>query len=60
MVPEIKDATDRMFCYFGPFLTFHPPDNLENQHFEKMKKIPRDNIILHKCTINDNRIMYDS
>ena len=37
-----------IFCPFNP----------KNQNFEKMKKIPRD-IILHKCTINENH-MYGS
>ena len=42
------------------FCLFPPPNNLKNQHFEKMKKIPRDSIILHMCTINDNNMMNDS
>ena len=28
--------------------------------FKKMKKMPRDIIILHMCTINDNHMMYGS
>ena len=60
MVPEIWSATERTVCHFGPFLSFYPPNNLKNQNFEKMKKIPRDIIILHTCTINDNYMMYDS
>ena len=39
MVPEILSTTDQIFCYFGPFLAFYPPNNLENQNFQKMKKI---------------------
>ena len=31
---------------------------MENQNFEKMKKIPGDIIILHMCTINENHMMY--
>ena len=42
------------------FLPFHPPNNPKNQHFEKMKNTPGGNIILHKCTINDNHMMYGS
>ena len=35
----------------GPFLPPSlPPNNPENQNFEKMKKTPGDIIILHKCT----------
>ena len=50
---------DRTF-YFGPFFALYPPNNPENQSFEKMKKTPRDIMILHKCTINDNHMMYGS
>ena len=39
---------------------FYPPNNPENQNFEKMKKILGDIIILHMCTINENHVMYDS
>ena len=38
MVPEIWSITDRIFCHFGPFFSFLPPNNLQNQNFEKMKK----------------------
>ena len=34
-----------ILCNFGPF--FAPFNNPENQNFEKMKKQPRDFIILH-------------
>ena len=43
------------FCPLPP-----PPKNPENQNFEKIKKTPGDIIILHKCTINDNHMMYGS
>ena len=36
------------------------PNNPKNLNFEKMKKTPGDNIILHMCTINDNHMMYRS
>ena len=42
------------------FLSFNPPNNLKNQNFEKMKKTPRDIIILHMCTTNDNHMMFGS
>ena len=41
---------------FSPFT----PNNPKNQNFEKLKKISEDIIILHKCTINDNHMMYGS
>ena len=39
-------------------LPFYPPNNPKNQYFEKMKKTPRDIIILQMCTLNDNHMMY--
>ena len=47
------------FVILGYFLPFYPPNNPENQTFEKMKKNPGD-IILHKCTINDNHMINGS
>ena len=53
--------TDRIFCPFRPFFALFPPDDLENQNLEKMKKkTPGDIIILHMCTTNDNHMMYGS
>ena len=47
--------------HFCPFTAPpSPPKNPENQNFEKMKKPPGDIIILHKCTINDDHIIYGS
>ena len=48
------------FVILDCFLPFYPPMDPENQNFEKMKKTPEDIIILHKCTINDNHMMYGS
>ena len=44
MLPEIWSVRDIIFCHFGPFfcpLTPLPPNNLENQNFEKLKKARR-------------------
>ena len=46
--------------HFLPFTPPPPPNNPENQSFEKMKKTTGDIIIVHKCTINDKRIIYGS
>ena len=46
------------FVILDYFLSFYPPNNLENKNFEKWKKNPGDIIIFHKCTINDNHMMY--
>ena len=54
---------DRIVSHFGTFFALlhpFPPNNPENQNFEKMKKTPGDIIILHKCTINDNHMIYGS
>ena len=46
---------------FLPFYKKQPKNNTKNQNFEKLKKKnPRDIIILHMCTINDNHTMYGS
>ena len=36
MVPEIWSATND-FSHFGSFLSFYPPNNPQNQNFEKWK-----------------------
>ena len=47
-----------IFCHFLPFGCANDP---ENQNFEKLKKkMPGENILLHKCTINKDDMMYDS
>ena len=60
MDPGIWSATDIIFVIFNRFLPFYYPNNLQNQNFETMKKPPGDIIILHRCTINDNHMMYGS
>ena len=54
------DIKDRVFVILGHFLPFDPPNNPENQSFEKMKKASGDIIILHSCTTKDHHIMYRS
>ena len=60
MVPEIASATDRIFCPFGPFFAILLPLQPEKSKFEKMKKAPRDIIILHIRTMNNNHMMHGS
>ena len=59
MAPEMLSMTE-LFVILDYFLPFSPANNLENQNFEKKKKkkTPRDIIILHVCTINENHMMY--
>ena len=51
-----------IFCPFNP--SPPPPSppltTQKIQNFEKMKKLPGDIIILHRCTINHNHIMFGS
>ena len=60
MVPEIRSATDRIFCHYGLFFTlfFTPCIDPENQNFEKMKKALEDIIILQMFTMNDSHMIY--
>ena len=61
MVLDIWSTTDKIFCHLGQFFALLPPlNNLENQNFEKIKKMPGDIIILHMCAINENHMMYGS
>ena len=48
------------FVILDHFLPFYLPNNPENQNFEKMKNTLGDIINLHKCTINNNNMMYGS
>ena len=53
-----------MECNGQHFLSFwtifclsNPPNNLKNQNFEKMNKLPGDITILHRCNTNDDHMM---
>ena len=59
-VPEIQSETDKIFCHFGPFFTILSPNNMENQNFEKIKKVSGDVIILQMSTKNHYHMMYAS
>ena len=48
------------FYILGHFLHFDPPNNPENQSFEKLKKMSGDIFILHLRTANDDHMMYGS
>ena len=56
----MSSMTDRIFCHFGLFFAFLPPNNPKYENFGKMKKAPADIIILRIYIINDNHMMYDS
>ena len=52
---------DRIFCHFGLFLALlppPPPNDPENQNFEKMKKLPGEIIILAFYPPNNPKNQY--
>ena len=61
MVPEICCMTDVIvISHFGLFFALLSPNSPKNQNFEKMKKMPGDIIILHKCVKNHDHMLYCS
>ena len=63
---DMERGRHNFFLILDHFLPFYPPflptNNSENQNFEKMKKKPWPGMIIisHKCSINENHMMYDS
>ena len=52
----VNNFLTKVFCHFGPFLPFEPPNNPKKQNFEKNKKKKKmlGNIIIsHLPTTND-------
>ena len=60
MVAGYGAQQTEFFVMLVHFFLFYPPNNPKNQNFEKMKKMSRDIIILHMCTVNDNHMIYGS
>ena len=67
--PEMKimcgswdmERKTEFFHILGHFFPFYPTNNWKIKiKKKKMKKLPGDIIILHKCTINDDHMMYGS
>ena len=50
----------KFFSTLDHFLPFYLPNDPKNQNVLKKKKAPGDIIILHKCTKNENHMMYGS
>ena len=57
---DMKCDRHIFFVILGHFLPLCPTSNPKNQNFEKMKKLPGDIIILHRCTKNHNHLLYCS
>ena len=51
---------DKIFCHFGPFFALLHHYWSKNFNLEKYKKNPGDIILLHMCTINQDKMMYGS
>ena len=63
MVPEIWSGPDKFFLSsWAIFLPFYPPNSPKNENFKKKtkKKTPGDIIILHRCTKNQDHMLYHS
>ena len=60
MVLEISSVTERIFSHFGHFFAHLAPKNPKNQNFEKINTAPGDIMILHKCTKNQDHMLYCS
>ena len=60
IVPEISSVTNKIFCHFGHFFPFTPLTTWKIKILKKWKRHLGDIIILHKCTINDNHMMFGS
>ena len=41
--------TNRIFCHFGEFFALLPPNNLENQNFEKKNEKILEILSLYTC-----------
>ena len=59
-VPEIWSQTDRIFYHFEPSFALLPPNDHKNQILKKKKKMPREIILLHMCTKNEDHMITDA
>ena len=58
MVPEIRSATDKLLCHYGPFFALLPLYEPRKLKFWKIRKTLQDIIILQMFTINDSHMIY--
>ena len=58
---DVECDRHNFLSFWTIYLHFYPSKNQKNQNFEKMKKKQKPgDIFLHRCTINDNHLMYGS
>ena len=50
----------KFFVILNHFLPFYTLNDPKNQHFEKLKKKPSDNVILQKCVKNHDHMLHCS
>ena len=61
MIPETWSVMDtEFFVILDHFLPFYSPNNPKDKSFVRLKKMPRDIIIWHKCTKNHDHMLYRS
>ena len=54
---DMENDRQNFFSFWTIYCPFTPPDNPENQNFDKMKKAPADIIILQMWTLSENYMM---
>ena len=57
---DMECSGQKFFVLLDCFLLFYPTNNPKNENFGKMKKLHGDIIILRRCNISDNHMMYGS
>ena len=57
---DMESSGHNFFVLLDCFLLSYPTSNPKNENFEKMKKLHGDIVILHRCNINGNHMMYGS
>ena len=60
MLPKICSATDNVLSFWVIFCTFTPLLTLKIKIWKKCKKMPREIILVHMCTINEDHMIYGS
>ena len=51
----VNNFLTKVFCHFGPFLPFEPPNNPKNQNFEKNKQTKKNAGKHYHFTLADHK-----
>ena len=57
---DMECNRQNFLSFWTTFCSFTPLTTQKNQNFEKIKKLPGDIIILHRCNTNNNHMIYGS